>query len=30
MLESAGFGQVTEFNRVVFVGIIGLIAFPFV
>jgi hypothetical protein len=28
MLESAGFGQVNEFNRVVFIGIIGMIAFP--
>jgi hypothetical protein len=28
MLDSAGFGQVNEFNRVVFIGIISLIAFP--
>ena len=28
MLESAGFAQVNEFNRVVFIGIIGLIAYP--
>ncbi len=27
MLESAGFGQVNEFNRAVFIGITGLIAF---
>jgi hypothetical protein len=29
MLESAGIGQMNEFIRAIFIGILGMYAFPF-